>query len=405
MTALPASLIIVSRHRPAALMRALAGVAQMDHPNFEVIVVADPASANAVRALGLSLKLVQYDKANISAARNIGLQLAAAPVVAFLDDDAVPEPTWLSRLVAPFGDPQVLAAGGYVLGRSGLAWQWQAMWVDGDGFDHPFAAPPGTSLHPGTAARAIKTQGTNCAFRRDALLSIGGFDEGFSFYLDEADVNLRLAALGGLTAIAPQAIVHHGFAASARRRSDRTPTDLSQIGHSLALFTARHGQGRGALAKHIAQQRARLIRLMVSGAIEPGAVRKLMAGLLHGIATAQTNAPNPSPRPIAATSQPFAALQGTGPRPGRVFFGTAAQRSSLEAKARAARANGDIVTLILLSHGFRPHTHRFTKDGWWEQSGGRYGRAFRAGRRFDAQPAAQRLSKETARLSLTRPIS
>lgn len=403
MTLLPASLIIVSRHRPTALMRALAAVAQMDHSNFEVIVVADPASVRAVHALGLTVKLAAYDQANISAARNIGLQLASAPVVAFLDDDAVPEPTWLSRLVAPFEHPRVTAAGGYVLGRSGLAWQWQAMWVDGDGFDHPFAAPNGIGLFPGTAARAIKTQGTNCAFRRDTLLSIGGFDEGFAFYLDEADVNLRLAALGGLTAVVPDAVVHHGFAASARRRADRTPTDLTQIGRSLALFTARHGQTPDALPKHIAQQRARLIRLMVSGALEPLAVRCLMAGLVDGIATAQSQGRGQGSSPLAPTTQPFAALQNTGPRAGRLLFSTAARRKHLEAEARTARLKGEIVTLILLSRGLRAHTHRFTDGGWWEQTGGRYGRAFRMGHRFDFQPVAARLAKETARLAQTRP--
>jgi cellulose synthase/poly-beta-1,6-N-acetylglucosamine synthase-like glycosyltransferase len=146
----PASLIIVSRHRPAALVRALMAVAQMDHPGFEVIVVADPAGVAAARATGLALKLAVFDQANISAARNIGLGMAAAPVVAFLDDDAVPEPTWLTRLTAPFDDNRVTAAGGFVLGRSGLAWQWRAAFVDAGGFDHPFDTGPAVSLHQDT---------------------------------------------------------------------------------------------------------------------------------------------------------------------------------------------------------------------------------------------------------------
>lgn len=404
MTLQRASLIIVSRHRPAALMRAMAAVVQMDHPEFELIVVTDPSSAKAVRALGLPMKLAEFDRANISAARNIGLEMASAPIVAFLDDDATPEPTWLSRLVAPFADPQVTAATGFVLGRSGLAWQWRAAWVDGDGFDHAFRPPAGVSLFPGTAIRAIKTQGTNCAFRRDDLLAIGGFDECFAFYLDEADVNLRLAGLGAVTAIVPEAVVHHGFAASARRRGDRTPTDLTDIGQSLAFFAARHGLTSGALDKHVADQRSRLIRHMISGKLEPGAVKTLMSGLFRGIRLASNLSRDQTPRPLVATGQAFAPLPETGPRAGCLLFGSNSQRAALEEEARAARARGEIVTLILLSRGMRPHRHSFTENGWWEQSGGRFGRAFRTKSRFNWKTAAERQTQEAARLSRLRPI-
>ena len=403
MTLAPTSLIIVSRHRPAALMRALVAVGQMDHPQFEVIVVADPEAAATLRKNGCPYKLARFDEPNISAARNIGLGLAAGEVVAFLDDDAVPEPTWLSRLCAPFADPQVTAAGGFVLGRSGLAWQWRAAYIDGDGFDTPFDASPTVSLHQGTANRAVKTQGTNCAFRRGPLLAIGGFDPGFTFYLDEADVNLRLAAQGGLTAVVPDAVVHHGFAASARRRADRVPTDLSQIGTSLALFLARHGQSPDALARHIAEQRKRLLRHMVTGALEPRDVSRLLAGLHAGIAAA------PKPRAhlprIPATTLPFLPLAGTGPRAGHILTGTALALSALRDQARVLTAAGEIATILTFARGLRPHRHSFNPEGWWEQSGGRFGRSFRDGTRINWSPTPDRLAAETARMSRYRPIS
>jgi GT2 family glycosyltransferase len=402
MTPPPASVIIVSRHRPAALMLALAGVAQMDHPCFEVVVVTDPASAAAVRGGEWAVKLLEYDQPNISAARNLGLQMAAAPVVAFLDDDAVPEPSWLSRLTAPFANPQVTAAGGFVLGRSGLAWQWRAMWVDCNGFDHPFDAGATTSLHAGSAQRAIKTQGTNCAFRRDALLAIGGFDTGFAFYLDEADVNLRLAALGGLTAVVPDAVVHHGFAASDRRLHNRVPTDLTQIGQSLAYFIAQHGSDPTALQRHVADQRARLKRLMLRGALGPRKARALMAGLQQGINAAKGLAPNR--RPLAPTESAFQPMPDTGPRRGCLLFGTSKDSQLLQEKAKVARENGQIVTVILLARGLRPHKHRFTENGWWQQNGGRFGRAFRNGSRFMWLNAKARQQVERERLAKFRPV-
>ncbi|MES2906736.1 MAG: RNA polymerase factor sigma-54, partial [Pseudomonadota bacterium] len=48
--------------------------------------------------------------------------------------------------------------------------------------------------------------------------AMGGFDPAFRFYLDETDLNLRLAATGAMTAIVPVAQVHHGFAESDLQR-------------------------------------------------------------------------------------------------------------------------------------------------------------------------------------------
>ena len=74
------------------------------------------------------------------------------------------------------------------------------------------------------------------AVRRDVLAALGGFDPAYHFYLDETDLNMRLAQAGHATALCPRALVHHGFAASTRRRKDRVPADLFDIGASWAVF-------------------------------------------------------------------------------------------------------------------------------------------------------------------------
>lgn len=400
----PVSLIIVSRHRLAALQRAVTAVRQLDHPLLELIVVADPAACAALA--GLTAKIIAFDAANISAARNLGIAQAAGDIVLFLDDDAVPEPTWASRLAAPFADPQVMAATGFVRGRNGISFQWQASEVDSLAQDHPLQVPQGPSFHAGSPARAVKTQGTNCAFRRDVLAAAGGFDPAFRFYLDEADLNLRLAGRG-LTAVVPLAQVHHGFAASARRRADRVPLSLHEIAASTAVFLRRHADAAGLAAgwQQLQQdQRRRLLRLMVEGRIEPGAVRPLLATLHQGWQEGR-HRPVTVPPPIDSPAPPFLRLPDTGPRPGVVLAGRVWQARSLAKRAESALAERKIVTLFRFSPTILRHNHRFHPRGYWIQTGGLFGIAERTARPPVLGSFRHRLHVEVAKWAKLRPTS
>ncbi|WP_441862479.1 glycosyltransferase family 2 protein [Phaeovulum sp. W22_SRMD_FR3] len=405
---------MVSRHRPAALARCLTALRQLDHPDFEVVVVACPAGADV--AARFPCKVIPFDVANISQARNLGLAAAAAPLVAFIDDDAVPEPTWLSRLLAPFQHPAVMSSGGYVRGRDGLRFQWRARWCNRCGESFDLALPPlprGDTAHllPAPPDGAIRTEGTNCAFRADALAAIGGFDPGYAFYLDETDVNLRLAAVpGALTAIVPAAQVHHGFAESRQRRADKVPRTLHDIGASSAHFWAKHtpDADRAGARKRLWQaQFNRLIRHMVTGALEPREVAPLMRTLAAGLNAAPPPAPPPGTAATAtATSgnpapfMPYPAVAGRG----LVLTGRPAQEKALRARAASAAAQGQIVTLIILSRSRRRLQQRFLPEGFWMLSGGIWGRSAQT-RRSRAFTFAQRIAVEVLNLRQNRPIS
>ncbi len=273
------SVIVVSRHRARALRRCLQALHQQDHPRMEVIVVADPEGLAV--AAGLTVKSVPFDIPNIAQARNAGLAVAAGDLVAFIDDDAVAEPTWASRLCAPFADPAVAAAGGYVRGRNGISYQWRGRMVDALGQHTPLDVPPQGAVIAGEPGRGVRTEGTNCAFRREVLAEMGGFDPAYRFYLDDTDLNLRMAARGLLTAIVPDAQVHHGFFAGPYRRADRVPLSLHEIGASSAVFWRVHADpDTDEAADNLRRdQRARLLRHMVTGALEPRDIAPLMAGL------------------------------------------------------------------------------------------------------------------------------
>lgn len=396
----PASVIVVSRHRPAALMRCITALTQQHHPNFELIVAADPEAIRQAKALHLPLKCVTFDEANISAARNAGLEVASAPVVAFIDDDAVAEPTWVSRLTAPFANPEVTASTGFIRGRNGISYQWQACEVDQFGQDHPLTIREPTLRHS-TAQRAVKTQGTNCAFRRDTLLQIGGFDPAYRFYLDEADVNLRMAGLG-LTAIIPDAQVHHGFLASTRRTINRVPLSLHDIAASTAIFLRRHApdavfaEGLRALSQ---RESVRIAEHRRKGRIDAQAELTLLSGLTQGWAEGLARPLSILP-PLPPATTPFQRL-ATGPRPGKILAGRFWQKRRLLAEAAVSTAT--ITTVFLLTPTARPHKLSFQPEGYWLQTGGIFGQSTRAGPRFRLISFRNRIAEETARLASYRP--
>lgn len=396
-----ASVVIVSRHRPALLRRCLIALCQQDHPEFEVVVVADPAGIAATD--GFAIKRAVYDEANISAARNRGIALAAGGIVAFIDDDAVAEPTWLSRLVAPFADRRVIAATGFVRGRNGISWQWRAAEVDRSGADHPFDAAA-TVLRQGSPQRAVKLQGTNCAFRRDVLAAAGGFDPAFRFFHDETDLALRIAAQG-MMAVVPDAVVHHGFAEGPHRRADRVPKNLHDIAASTALFLRRHA-GAATDADWQAlrgREWRRAVGHLVAGRIEPRDLRALMdtlvAGWGEGIAR-----PLRLPAPLDGAAPDFLPLAGTGPRKGCLIAGRARDAARLRAEAAAAVAAGQVVTLLLFGAGMGAHWHRFDARGWWEQRGGLYGRSSRQDARLRFWQLDARVIAEAERIAPCRPL-
>lgn len=408
-TALPTSLIVVSRGRPEPLRRCLTAVRQLDHPMMELVVVADAPGRAVLRAMGLAgqAKLVPFDDANISAARNRGIAAAAGEVAAFLDDDAVPEPTWLRRLAAAFEDPRVEAATGFVRGRNGISFQHRAGWVDRMARTRPLEVDPAVpSLHQGAPGSAVKTEGTNMAFRRETLASLGGFDPAFRFFLDETDLNMRLAALEFVVAVVPRAEVHHGFAASERRSGDRVPLDLREIGASTAVFLRKHAPDidpAPRLAALRVDERKRLIRHMVSGALEPGDVGRLMAGLEAGI-TAGLAREIHRLLPIGGPDAPFLPLPGTGPRPGRVLAGWAWQRRRLARMAEAKAAAGAVVTVLRFSPGGRYHRVEYRPGGYWLQVGGLWGRSERDQPLLWPWRFATRLRAEISRAAPCRPI-
>ncbi len=409
MTDLPVSVIVVSRGRPQALQRCLTGLAQLQYAQFEIVVVADPQGIATAEVLpfAAALKLVPFDEANISAARNIGLCHAAGDVVAFIDDDAVPEPYWLALLAAPFGQSTVAASGGYVRGRNGISFQWKARRLDGFGAPQPFDIDPtcATVLHP-PKGNAVKTEGTNMAFRRSVLVEIGGFDPAYHYFLDETDVNMRLAQAGHATALVPLAEVHHGFAENKLRSAARVPRDLFDIGASWAVFQRKHIRPDAQAGHWQSLRKAehdRLLGHLISGGLEPRDVTRLTQRLDRGYDEGRA-------RPLAHTALPRQPATPflTFPSQSRKTSHIATRPIHLQKdRIRAAERvkNGEIVTLFNFSATALFHHVCFGLDGVWLQRGGLLGKSDRDQAIIRLHSRRRRVELERGRVATQRGFS
>ena len=408
--ALPVSVIVVSRGRGESLALTLVGLSRLFYDTYEIVVVTDAEGQEAIRRARLTeeIKVVPFADPNISEARNRGIAVASGEVIAFIDDDAVPEPTWLTLLTEPFEDPKVAASTGYVIGRNGISFQWTASSVDYAARPTPLALEDDrpTVLTP-PAGRAIKTEGTNMAVRRSVLAGLGGFDPAYRFYLDETDLDMRLAKAGHATAIVPLARVHHAFAPSARRAPSRAPRDLFEVGASLSVYLRRHcpeSERAPVVTAFRAERDASLIAHMVAGRLEPRDVRRLRQRLDDGLSAGETRELTALPA-IGHSGHPFLPFRSRVTPPGVVLAGRLSHRRALRARAAARAAEGASVSLFLFSRTTLFHRVRMTRDGVWEQTGGVWGKSDRSGKLLRLTTFRRRLDSEMRRIARQRGLS
>jgi hypothetical protein len=73
------------------------------YPDVEVVVVDDGSTDDTADiARGFGFRVISTPNQGLSSARNTGLRAATGEIVAYLDDDARPDPEWLTYLAATF---------------------------------------------------------------------------------------------------------------------------------------------------------------------------------------------------------------------------------------------------------------------------------------------------------------
>ncbi len=177
-----ATVAVCTRDRPEYLQRCLQALMRLEDDGQEILIVDNCPSSDATRQLALaaaeqrSVRYLREDRPGLNAARNRALQEARTEVVAFSDDDAVPDPGWLRALLRNFDHPLVLAVTGLTMPLE-LETEAQEWFERVSRFGRGFSRIVFDSATHNPAHAGLIGTGANMAFRRSALDFIGPFDD------------------------------------------------------------------------------------------------------------------------------------------------------------------------------------------------------------------------------------
>ncbi|PIM51645.1 glycosyl transferase family 2 [Roseateles chitinivorans] len=212
------SVVMPTYRRPDLLSRCLGALMAQTLPadRFEVIVVDDGQEdrcRDQVERLAATpgAPAIRYLRAATgrgpAVARNAGWRAATAPIVAFTDDDTLPDPDWLVRgLAAMQAHPDWVAAAGQVRVPAASA----ANDANGAG-DAPGRHDTRPTDHE-LMTRGLETSEfvtANAFARREVLARIDGFDERFlRAWREDSDLQFRLQAQGPVGRVADALVWH-----------------------------------------------------------------------------------------------------------------------------------------------------------------------------------------------------
>ena len=188
---------------------------------LEVVVVDDgstDASAAALRRLEDrgAIRLVRTGRIGPARARNLGAEVATAPLVAFLDAHCYVPPGWLPPLIALFDrhadagivGPAITHTGDLRLVGFGGTWEDASL-------DMRWLSRPAGPV-------AVPFQPAGCQLvRRDTFEEIGGFDKGLRRWgSEDVEFCLRAWLMGYENRVHPDVVIAHVFRSGAFHRLD-----------------------------------------------------------------------------------------------------------------------------------------------------------------------------------------
>lgn len=241
------SILLSSKERPELLRQAVASLRQMDYPSARVEIVVVEESASPEDPGADRYVVLPPEGRGFAWSRNVALQTAAHPIVAFTDDDCVVDRRWLKELVAPLADARVAAVAGGVLAQPCGTLGKTEIVLGFPGGGLPRIAEAGNTWKP---TRLLST--VNAAARREILEHLGGFAQETGVYGGEDSELFGRLVETHEAVFNPKALVYHRARDSAA---------------GLVRWLYRRGIAAVALMRLDRRRRARHLREHLRGSI------------------------------------------------------------------------------------------------------------------------------------------
>jgi GT2 family glycosyltransferase len=173
-----ATVATCTRDRTDDLERLLNGLMQMPDDGQEILVVDNCPATDATQRLVERYPRARYVREpvpGLNNARNRALREAQHDIVAFIDDDAVPDPGWLRNLLCNYEDPLVMSVNGLTMP---LEIETKAQeWFERYGaFQRGFQRRVFEKAFANPLDAGVCGAGVNMSFRRCVLDLVGPFD-------------------------------------------------------------------------------------------------------------------------------------------------------------------------------------------------------------------------------------
>lgn len=226
--------------RPIRLLNCVRALGQMHDLPEEVIVVLGPHQGESLSVLKsiaspFPVKIYQSDQRNLCWSRNIGLKVSKYEIVAYIDDDAVPEPNWLRNITSPFSDPKIGLVGGWTRFQSSMKFQHQNQVVTETLRVRPLVGNEKPGKH-----EFLSPLGANFAIRRSVGIQLNGFDNFLEWWGDEADIAIRMNETEFSVIFESSAVVHHFQENSEFRKSEVSAQNMRTPWKSRSYLMAKH---------------------------------------------------------------------------------------------------------------------------------------------------------------------